>query len=45
MQLFVHLGKLLLVTISRVHWIGHVNRMAGKRKVRRVFSNNPKEVD
>jgi len=40
-QLFGDLGILTFVTISRLHWIGHVNRMHSKRKVTQVFKTNP----
>ena len=29
------------VRISRLKWIGYVKRMDGKRKVSKVFNNNP----
>ena len=29
------------VRISRLKWIGHVNRMCSKRNVSKVFNNNP----
>ena len=39
-QLFGDLDILLFVGISRLNWIGRVNRMDSKRKVSPVFSNN-----
>jgi len=41
MQLFGDLDILSFVRISRLNWIGHVNRIASKRKVIQVFDNNP----
>lgn len=35
------LGTLLFVRISRLHWIGHVNRKDVKRKVSQVINSNP----
>ena len=40
-QLFGELGILSFVRISRLNWIGHVNRMKNKRKVSHVCNNNP----
>jgi hypothetical protein len=44
MQLFGNLDILLFVTISLLHWIGHVNRMLSKRKVIQVFNSNPQGI-
>jgi hypothetical protein len=41
MQLFGDLDILSFVRVSRLKWIGHVNRMDSKRKVSQVFYNNP----
>jgi hypothetical protein len=41
MQLYGDLDILSLVRISRLNWIGHVNRTGSKRKVSQVFDNNP----
>jgi len=41
MQVFGNLDKLSFVRIRRLNWIGHVNRMGGKRKVRHVFYIHP----
>jgi hypothetical protein len=41
MQLCGDLGILRCVRISRLDWIGRVNRMDRKRKVSHVFNNNP----
>ena len=41
MQLFGDLDILPFVRISRLNWIGHVNRMDSTRKVSQVFNNNP----
>ena len=41
MQLFGDLDILSLVRVSRLKWIGYVNRMDSKRKVSQVFNNNP----
>ena len=35
------LDILQFVRISRLNGIGHVNRMDSKRKVSKVFNNNP----
>ena len=40
MQLFGDFGILSCVRISRLNWIGRVNRMDSKR-IRQVFSNYP----
>ena len=40
-QPFGDLDTLSFVRVSRLNWIGHVNRMDSKRKVSQVFSNNP----
>ena len=45
MKLFADLDVLSYVRVSQLNWIGHVNRMEGKRKVSQVFNINPKEVD
>jgi hypothetical protein len=41
MQLFGDLDILSFVRESRLHWIGHVDRMDSKRHVSQVFRNNP----
>jgi hypothetical protein len=41
MQMFGDLDILSLVRISRLNWIGHVNRKNSKRKVSQVFNKNP----
>jgi len=41
MQLLGDLDILSFVRISRLNWIGHVNRMGSKGKVSQVFKNNP----
>jgi hypothetical protein len=41
MQLFGDLDVLMFVTISRLHRIGHLNRMHSKRKVIQVCNSNP----
>jgi hypothetical protein len=41
MQLFGDLDVLMFVTISRLHWIGHLNRMHSKRKVIQVSNSKP----
>jgi hypothetical protein len=41
MQLFGDLGTLSFIRISRLNWIGYASRMDNKRKVSRVFNNNP----
>jgi hypothetical protein len=41
MQMFGDLDILSFVRISRLKWIGHVNRMETKRTVSQVFNNNP----
>jgi hypothetical protein len=41
MQLFGDVDILSFVRISQLNWIGHVNRMDCKRKVRKAFNNNP----
>jgi len=41
MQLFGYEDILSFVRISQVNWIGHVNRMDCKRKLSKVFNNNP----
>jgi hypothetical protein len=41
MQLFGNLDILSIVRLSRLNWIGHVNRMDSKRKVSQAFNNNP----
>ena len=38
--MFGDLDILSFVRISRLSWIGHVNRMDSKRKVSQVFNNN-----
>jgi len=40
MQLLGDLDILSFVRISRLDWIGHVNRMGSKGKVSQVFKNN-----
>jgi intein/homing endonuclease len=40
-QLFGDLDILSFVKISRMKWIGHVNRMDSKRKVSQLFNNKP----
>jgi len=42
MQLFGDLDILSFVRISRLNWIGQVNRMDSKRRVIQVFGNNPR---
>ena len=41
MQLSGDLDILSCVRISRLEWIGHVNRMGSKSKVSQIFKNNP----
>ena len=41
MQLLGDLDLLSFVRISRLIWIGAVNRLDTKRKVSQVFNNNP----
>jgi hypothetical protein len=41
MQPFGDLDILSFVRISRLNWIGHVNRMDRKRTVIQIFNNNP----
>jgi hypothetical protein len=40
-QVFGDLDILSFVRISRLEWIGRVNRMESKRTVSQVFNNNP----
>jgi len=40
MQLFGDVDILSFVIVSQLNWIGHVNRMEGKRKVSQVFNIN-----
>jgi len=40
MQLFGGLNIKVFVRISRLMWIGHLNRMDSKRKLSQVFNNN-----
>jgi hypothetical protein len=40
-QAFGDLDILSFVRISRLEWIGRVNRMESKRTVSQVFNNNP----
>ena len=40
MQLFGDLDILSFVIVRQLNWIGHVNRMEGKRKVSQVFNIN-----
>jgi hypothetical protein len=40
-QLLGDLAIPSVVRISWLIWIGHINRMDGKRKVSQVFNNNP----
>jgi hypothetical protein len=35
------LVTLSFVRVSRLHWIGHVNRKDSKRKVSQVINSNP----
>jgi hypothetical protein len=41
MQLNGVLDMLSFVRLSRLNWIGHVNRMDSERRVSQVFYNNP----
>jgi hypothetical protein len=41
MQLFGDLDILSFVIASHLNWIGHFNRMEGKRKVSQVFNIHP----
>jgi hypothetical protein len=41
MQLFGDLEILSFVRISHLNWVGHVNRKNSKRKVSKVYDNNP----
>jgi hypothetical protein len=41
MHLFGYLDILSFRRISRLNWIGHVNRMGSKTNVSQVFKNNP----
>jgi len=41
MQVFRDFDLLSFIRISRLNWIGHVNRMDSKRKVSQLFNNNP----
>jgi hypothetical protein len=43
MLLFRDLDILSFVRINQLNWISHVNYMDSKRKVSKVFSNNPQE--
>jgi hypothetical protein len=43
MQLFGELDILSFVRISRLDWIGRVNRMDRKGIVSQVFNSNPQE--
>jgi hypothetical protein len=43
MQLFGDFDILAFVRMSRLKWIGHVNRMHSKRAVSQVFNNIPQE--
>jgi len=45
MQLFSNLNVRSFVRISRLIWIGRVNRMDSKCKESQGFNNNPREVD
>ena len=45
MQLFGDLDILSFVRVSRLDWIGRVNRMDSTRKVSQVFNSNGREVD
>ena len=40
MQLFGDFDILRFVRISRLNWIGYVNRTDSKRKLSQVFNNN-----
>jgi hypothetical protein len=42
MQLFGVFDILSLARISRLKWIGHVNRMDSKGTVSQIFNNNPR---
>jgi hypothetical protein len=41
MQLYDDLDIVSFIRISRLKWIGYVNRMDNKRKVKQVFSTQP----
>jgi len=41
MQMFGDLDILSFVRISRLNWIGRVNRIDSKRKVSQIYTNNP----
>ena len=41
MQLFGDLDTLSFARVSRLNWIGRVNRMDSKRKVSQAFNNHP----
>jgi len=41
MQLCGDVDILSFVRISRLNWIGHVNRIDSKRKVIQIYNNNP----
>ena len=41
MELLGDLGTLSFVRISRLNWIGHINRMDTERKASQVFDSNP----
>jgi len=41
MQLCGDVDILSFVRISRLHWIGHVNRIDSERKVSQIYNNNP----
>jgi len=41
MQLFGDLDVFSFVRISLFNWISHISRMDSKRKISRVFNNNP----
>jgi hypothetical protein len=44
MQLFGDLDILSFVSISRLNWIGQINRKDSNRKVSQVFNNNPQGI-
>jgi len=41
LHLFGGLDILPFVRLSRLNWIGHVNKLDSKRKVSQAFNNNP----
>ena len=44
MQLFGDLDTLSFIRLSRLNWIGYVNRMENKGKLSQVFNNYPQGI-